>query len=286
MGALDDLILNAVLKEKKVGRTFNDYDSLKTYLSKRFLSGETGCTARLNFRVISQQANESPDDYLTKLLGLAKDGYDKLNGETITELVLQKFCDGIRDPTIRLKLLEHDPQTLEDALAQVKTLQKLKSYSEALEIDKGRNNSSNTASDAANVKVAAVNWKGNYERPFNRGNSNFNNKNGPTPVKYRCTSSGKPICNYCGGVNHLERNCFKKHRQVGTYDRYEVERGREVDRNLNKTRRGFSPRYENRDSDRSRSASRSNQRHASYDREFIRIINNLYLGLTVEVSHL
>jgi hypothetical protein len=133
LGALDDLSLNAVIKEKQVGRTFPDYQALKTYLNQRFRSIETGCAARLNFRTSKQKPGQTPDDYLTTLLGLAKDGYDDLPGNTISQLVKEKFIEGLEDSAIRIKALEKDPKTIEDALALVKTLVKLKSYSEALD---------------------------------------------------------------------------------------------------------------------------------------------------------
>jgi hypothetical protein len=152
LGSLDDLSLNAVMKQKQVGLNTESYDALKAFLEKRFVSPESGCTARLNFRVITQQANEKPEDYYTKLLGIAKEAYPKMGTETVNELLLHKFCDGIADPTIRLKLLEHDPKNTDDAVSYCSKLIKLRHYSAALE----NNNTNTTKSTLDSAQLAGI----------------------------------------------------------------------------------------------------------------------------------
>jgi hypothetical protein len=216
LGALDDLSLNTVLKQKRVGLDIESYLALKAFLEKRFISAETGCTARLNFRVITQQPNEKPEEYYTKLIGLAKDAYPTLATETINELVLHKFCDGIADPTIRLKLLEHDPKNSDDAVSYCSKLLKLRNYAAALE-----NNSStiakgtlNSAQLAESFRVAAV----------NANESSRSDSYRPKLYKSRFTSSGRPICNFCDEAGHIERNCWRKNDQNESN-----QRGRNVD---------------------------------------------------------
>jgi hypothetical protein len=206
LGSLDDLSLNAVLKQKRVGLNIESYDTLKNFLEKRFMSPETGCTARLNFRVVTQQANERPEDFYTKLLGIAKEAYPTLATETINELVLHKFCDGIADPTVRLKLLEHDPKNPDDAVSYCSKLLKLRHYSAALENNNAANANStlNSAQLAASFNVAAIN--ANDSR---RGDSYK-----PKAYKFNYTSSGRPICNFCSGEGHIERNCWHKKDRV------------------------------------------------------------------------
>jgi hypothetical protein len=284
LGALDDITLNAVLKEKKAGRTFDTYDTLKAFLIKRFTSSETGCTARLSFKLSSQQANESPDDYLTKLLGLALDGFPSMTGDSLNQMVLMRFCEGIRDSSIRLKLLEHDPQSIEDALGYVKTLQKLKAYSDALEGDKTNQAKTQISSDLPVTKIAAVTWRDNENR-HNYYNSYNNYRDKPSPPMYRRTSSGRPICNFCGEANHIERHCFKKQRMLDTNDEYRRDyrksdrrdsRGRYRDNSVNRARdsRSNSPsdkdRSESRDRWRDKSSNWSRNRdryHSSSSRE-------------------
>jgi hypothetical protein len=202
LGALDDLSLNAVLKQKRVGLDIESYLALKAFLEKRFISAETGCTARLNFRVITQQPNEKPEEYYTKLIGLAKDAYPTLAAETINELVLHKFCDGIADPTIRLKLLEHDPKNPDDAVSYCSKLLKLRNYAAALE-----NNSNTTAKGTLNSAQLAETFR---VGAVNANESNRSDSSRPKLYKSRFTSSGRPICNFCDEAGHIERNCWRK----------------------------------------------------------------------------
>jgi predicted aspartyl protease len=208
LSALDDLSLNAVLKQKQVGLNTESYEALKAFLEKRFVSPETGCTARLNFRVVTQQANEKPEDFYTKLLGIAKEAYPTMTAETINELVLHKFCDGIADPTVRLKLLEHDPKNTDDAVSYCSKLIKLRHYAAALE-----NNSTTTTNSALNSAQLA----GSYNVAVVDANeSRQGDSYRPQSHKFRYTSSGFPICNFCNKEGHIERNCWRKKDQYGS----------------------------------------------------------------------
>jgi predicted aspartyl protease len=42
--------------------------------------------------------------------------------------------------------------------------------------------------------------------------------NRPQPYKFRYTSSGRPICNFCHGAGHIQRNCWHRNNQKG-FDR-------------------------------------------------------------------
>jgi hypothetical protein len=208
LGALDDLSLNAVLKQKQVGLNIESYEALKVFLEKRFVSLESGCTARLNFRVVTQQANERPEDFYTKLLGIAKEAYPTMTAETINELVLHKFCDGIADPTVRLKLLEHDPKNTDDAVSYCSKLIKLRHYAAALE-----NNSTITTNSAAN----SAQLSGSYKvAVIDANESRQGDSYRPQFHKFRYTSSGSPICNFCNNEGHIERNCWRKKDRYGS----------------------------------------------------------------------
>jgi predicted aspartyl protease len=208
LSALDDLSLNAVLKQKQVGLNIESYEALKVFLEKRFVSPESGCTARLNFRVVTQQANERPEDFYTKLLGIAKEAYPTMTAETVNELVLHKFCDSIADPTIRLKLLEHDPKNTDDAVSYCSKLIKLRHYAAALE-----NNSTTTTNSALN----SAQLSGSYNVAVVDANeSRQGDSYRPQSHKFRYTSSGFPICNFCNKEGHIERNCWRKKDQYGS----------------------------------------------------------------------
>jgi hypothetical protein len=227
LGALDDLSLNAVLKQKRVGLDIESYLALKAFLEKRFMSAETGCTARLNFRVITQQPNEKPEEYYTKLIGLAKDAYPTLATETINELVLHKFCDGIADPTVRLKLLEHDPKNPDDAVSYCSKLLKLRNYAAALE-----NNSNTTAKGTLNSAQLAESFR---VAAVNANESSRSDSYRPKLYKSRFTSSGRPICNFCDEAGHIERNCWRKNDQNESN-----QRGRNVDTKSKSYNRGWN----------------------------------------------
>ena len=127
MSGLDDVSLNAVLKQSKFA-DWTDFQTLKTFLIKRFKHSDSGQTAKFSFRVCKQKEETNIDDYVTELFELALIAFPNASNDLIDQAILEQFLNGICDAEMQMKLIEKSPATIEEAINYYKHLQNVNKY--------------------------------------------------------------------------------------------------------------------------------------------------------------
>ena len=193
MSGLDDVSLNAVLKQSKFA-DWTDFQTLKTFLIKRFKHFDFGQTAKFSFRVCKQKEETNIDDYVTELFELALIAFPNASNDLIDQAILEQFLNGICDAEIQMKLIEKSPATIEEAINYYKHLQNVNKYRQLLEANSSQLKSNiSTSNIAANkiFKIASIS---------KTNNSNFTHK----------VISCRPICFNCHRPGHFSRSCRQK----------------------------------------------------------------------------
>ena len=166
------------------------YDVAKKVLTDTFIKKKNYLHARQVLNSRHQRADETLEQYITVLYNLSKDCEDK----TLTaaqhkeEAILLAFLLGVRSNEIRVRILENDHKTLDDALKTARSIEAAKSDSSAF-----LNPHSHTEPDTGSVAAAMA-------RPNSK--DDFSRK-----------PSEKTPCYYCGLPFHPRSKCPALHEQ-------------------------------------------------------------------------
>ena len=227
--SLDDVTFEIVSHLPVPQEHTDDYSYMQKLCKQRFEPATSVNERRLQFRN-ERQGEDTLDQFYERLLKAATKAYPDITDESqIDANLCDQLIYGLKDTSIKQKLLEMPPANSREALATAKRLLAAKRYS----------STTLKSDDTEELSTNYVHSRG--QRGQSRG--------------YRSrTYDGKTICFRCGGVNHMQANCTAS---IGTWknrQQYTYRRGRSAPF---RSRSGSCERFGNRSYDRPRSSTPS-----------------------------
>ena len=199
-----------------------DLDELKTALIKQFSPSEARRLYYSDLYERRQRQNESAADFGRDVQQLVRRAYSGMPVEHQNTLMREHFVNGLR-PEIKRIVLIADPETFNKAL-QIARREEINEQLtngttpwarridnenkpvpvSAIAGEHQRVNERLERLEAAVEKLAVSMEKSQPPRHRHWGDSNNTSRN------LRCTD-GRPICNFCQKVGHVEARCQEKH---------------------------------------------------------------------------
>lgn len=102
------------------------WDSLKKELVNRFSDVTDRYLAMSMLRTIRQKQEENIQIYAERLISLAEDAFDNEGSPVIERQLIDIFVDGLRENSLKLKVLRDKPDTLQKAILLVTNEQNLR----------------------------------------------------------------------------------------------------------------------------------------------------------------
>lgn len=205
----------------------DNYGDLCKALRNRFIPKELQSLYYSNLFQACQRDGQTVEDFASEINKLAVRAYSDMKREQKDVLIKEHFIQGLKQDIKRFVMLSN-PSTFEEAFRSAKreecnnNLAKRKSESACALSENTLENNVKELSEqvrALAIKVDNVSHRGNFQNrvPFRgRGRVNFNRGRsyGSTNRNLR-TTDGRPICNFCMKVGHIERSCNEKMKRSG-----------------------------------------------------------------------
>ena len=129
--SLDDKTFDIMIRELNENERQN-YNTVKTHLSKRLNVHQTTGHKRLLFRQAKRERNQSLEEYYTNLLGLAAKAFCDEPFVTIDRMIIDQFIAGCEMDKIRLHLIKNSPKTSREAIDMAVNYQAALRYNDLL----------------------------------------------------------------------------------------------------------------------------------------------------------
>lgn len=203
-----------------------NYHDLCRSLRDRFIPKELQSLYYSNLFQARQKDNQTVEDYASEINKLAIRAYSDMKRSQKDVLIKEHFIQGLK-PEIKRFVMLSNPSTFEEAFRAAQreecnnNLMKKKSETACAVNENSLEYSVKELSDQ--VKVLAVKFDSmSQRRNFrNRGTSRGRNQGrfgrgrfGGSTRNLR-TTDGRPICNFCMKVGHIERSCEEKRKSSG-----------------------------------------------------------------------
>lgn len=209
----------------------DDYDILCESLRERFIPKELQTLYYSNLFGCKQKDQQSVDDYASEITKLTSRAYVEMPKRQKEILTKEHFVQGL-NPDLKRFVLMSNPKTFEEAFRHAKreechnalTRPQARTMAAACEEDRTSRLEKSVEELAVQLSAMATNLN-HITSPtnFNRGNRNQSNRGfrrgrdrgtrsnaQPRSDRNLRTTDGRPICNFCMKVGHIEFACREK----------------------------------------------------------------------------
>lgn len=209
----------------------DDYDILCESLRERFIPKELQTLYYSNLFGCKQKDQQSVDDYASEITKLTSRAYVEMPKRQKEILTKEHFVQGL-NPDLKRFVLMSNPKTFEEAFRHAKreechnalTRPQARTMAAACEEDRTSRLEKSVEELAVQLSAMATNLN-HITSPtnFNRGNRNQSNRGfrrgrdrgtrsnaKPRSDRNLRTTDGRPICNFCMKVGHIEFACREK----------------------------------------------------------------------------
>ncbi len=203
---VSDFISRALSDKKPV-----TWDILKSSLTERFGEKLDTQTLLLRLRKYVQRPDQGVQVFAEVILTKAAEIYkkdDDLNHWIVQKELISIFVKGLRSKAVARKVLAKDPQDLDAALDAA-----LEATSRDIRL-KAHGLVSN--SQDLDVETRVEEPMDVSEVTTTPGKSKSYSAQSHRTSRNTWTPEGKPICNYCKGINHMYRDCLKRKEKRAT----------------------------------------------------------------------
>ena len=185
------------------------WDTIKTELKDRFGEHLDPQARVVKLRALRQKPEQGLQVFAEVLLSKSREIYDE---DQLSHILIQRelvsiFCKGMKDGHIARKVIRKNPKSLAEAVnlstKETECESRLEAYGlrqeEPMEVDrvKGRYQYAQSSPRGPRAQVNALQDQGKYYTK-------------PHPKQPNKWLDGRPVCNNCGVVGHVFRNCRRK----------------------------------------------------------------------------
>ena len=208
------------------------WETLRKELTSRFSLVSDARHAKNMMRRIKQKNDESITAYHGRLYNLATEAYDRhsLNKSHVQLEMIECFIDGLHNSKLKFKLMERNPQTLDQAvqiahadqnLRKMFNLRTARGWENAetpMEVDQIRKKKCNFCQRFGHIE-SDCRTKQTRVHQQNEVDLRQNVSSFPNRTTAERTVDRSYVCFFCGRPGHFRRNCFlyQKHKNPFNY---------------------------------------------------------------------
>ena len=208
---LMELLTGAAFKYARALKIRRDFNQLTHKMNQRFNPKQSENSARKQLSTISQNADESIEEFHARVHYLALEGYKGSSEKTILKIALEAFIGGLLDKRAAEIALSRNPKDYFKALRCVKDAQNNQAVLYANRRKSVHQSELSDSEDPADVLYASPNSRPGRPTTSTSNQQSPNKSRSPSPFRRRSPSPRQPsetdICYDCGQRGHFTFIC-------------------------------------------------------------------------------
>lgn len=194
------------------------WDALRRELAKRFSDVTDPQFALSVLRNIRQNQGENIQVFAERILSLAEEAFQGVNGDAVERQLIDTFVDGLTSDQSKLRILRSRPKTLQEAIDTVTTEENLLAR---VALSSSPRNHKHDTQYRHDPHSNTFHRNTKHETQTFSGNARQNNRETPMEVDHYRPKPFRPKCFKCKKIGHFSKDCrsISAVNDRGTFDR-------------------------------------------------------------------